>query len=130
METSEIVLVLCQMALAVAGFSGITIAFIRTPGRLSELETYRLTWLFGTSFSALFVGLVPVVIGQFTVSETAAWRLGAGLMAGATLLLYAAQLSPSRRFLRETPTIFHRWILFGLALGHAANLGLQVTVAA
>ena len=59
MEAPAFLLTLSQMALAVAGFSGITIAFLRTPGRLSELEAYRYVWMFGASFGAMFLVLLP-----------------------------------------------------------------------
>jgi hypothetical protein len=52
MDTTRFLLSLAQMALAIAGFSGLLIAFTRTPGKPTDLERYRLQWLFGPSFGA------------------------------------------------------------------------------
>lgn len=130
MDTSALLLSLSQMALAIAGFSGITIAFIRIPGRLSDLERYRLAWLFGGSFGAMFLALVPIALQVVGVPGIAAVRAASGGLAAYTLIWYSSLLRPTRRFLRETPAIFQLPILYGLAAGHATSCVLQTAVAA
>ena len=125
-----LLLALSQMALAVAGFSGITIAFTRTPGRLSELEKYRLRWLFGISFAAMFTPLIPVVLITARVAPAIGIRVASAVLAIVTIVLYAAQTPPTLRFLRETPSIFRIPILAGIAAGNAMNVVLQCAVAA
>jgi hypothetical protein len=118
------------MALAIAGFSGITIAFIRTPGRLSDLERYRLAWLFGASFGAMFLGLLPIALRAVDISSGSAIRIASGALVAFTVTWYSLLIGPTRRFLRETPAIFQLPILYGLAVGHAASTALQTAVAA
>lgn len=130
MEAPALLLTLSQMALAVAGFSGITIAFLRTPGRLTALEAYRYVWMFGASFGAMFLALLPAALMVVDVSPRAASRVAAGALVAFTLTWYGILIGPTRRFLRESPAVFHRPILFALAAGHAANVLVQGAVAA
>jgi hypothetical protein len=83
-DTTALLLSLSQMALAIAGFSGITIAFIRTPGKLSDLERYRLAWLFGA------------------FSPGPAVRIASGALVAFTVRSYSLLIGPTRRSLRET----------------------------
>ncbi|HUP18940.1 MAG TPA: hypothetical protein VM778_03185 [Gemmatimonadota bacterium] len=117
------------MALALAGFSGITIAFVRLPGRLTPLESYRLSLLFGTTFGAMFLGLLPLGIAVLGVEAGAAWRASSALMAAYSVAFVGSRLGPSLRFMHETPEVFHRWILGSNAVIHLANAGVQTAVA-
>jgi hypothetical protein len=127
---ADVLLALSQMALAVAGFSGITIAFTRTPGRLSGIEKYRLRWLFGTAFAAMFTPLVAVALTTLRVAPEIGIRTASATLAAVTLLVYVVQAPPTLRYLRETPSIFRLPVLVGLAAGNAVNAMLQSAVAA
>lgn len=130
MDTTRFLLSLSQMALAIAGFSGILIAFTRTPGKLSDLERYRLEWLFGPSFGAMFLAVLPTAFQIVDLPAGLAFRIASGALAAFTVIWYVYQFGPTRRHLRETPAIFQRLPLFGLAGGHAVSVAFQTTAAA
>ena len=130
MDTTRFLLSLAQMALAIAGFSGILIAFIRTPGKLTDLERYRLQWLFGPSFGAMFLALLPTTFQVVDLPASLAFRIASGALAAFTVIWYASQIGPTRRHLRETPAIFQRRTLYGLAAGHVVSAAFQTTAAA
>jgi hypothetical protein len=109
-DTTTLLLSLSQMALAIAGW-------------------YRLAWLFGASFGAMFLALLPIALTVVDMSAGLAVRIASGSLVAFTVIWYSILIGPTRRFLRETPAIFQLPVLYGLAAGHAASSVLQAAVA-
>ena len=116
---------IAEIALALAGFSGIVVAFTREPGQLTDLESYRLTLLFGPSLGAVFLALLPWALSHSGLEGEEIWRLASGIMAAYTVVLVCRLIGPTRRFLREARDIFDLRLLIPIALGHVVNGGVQ-----
>src|SRR5262245_36853592 len=122
---SALLVVVAQLALGVAGFSGIAMYFKRRPGPLSEIEIYRIAILFLNSFAAMFSALVPFPLLAFGLSNVATWRTGSALVAVYELLFFLYYLPHSLRYRKRFPTLFNRYSLVLTYGGGFANLALQ-----
>jgi hypothetical protein len=78
-DVSEALSTIAQIALGLAGFSAILIALSGEPSRWTPVDSFRITGMLAYSFGALFLSLVPFVLGSFSVSESTAWRLSSSL---------------------------------------------------
>lgn len=129
MDETTLLITLSQMALGLAGFSGIAVAFTRRPGRLTPLEVYRLSLLFGTTFGAMFLALLPAALEVLGAGPDLAWRVSSAVMAGYAAAFAAWRVGPTLRFMRETPEVFHRRILGSIGVIHLVNAGIQMASA-
>ena len=83
---------LAEVAIAIAGFSGIVSVFgRRSSGHWSPAERTRLVGLLIMSFTAVFFSVVPFVLLSIPVSETACWRF-LSLLLSASLAVSAVAL--------------------------------------
>ncbi len=121
----ELLVAVAQLALGVAGFSGIAMYFKRKPGPLTQIEVYRIAILFFNSFAAMFLSLVPFPLQAFGLSGPTVWRLGSGLMAVFELMFLYYYLPRSQRYLRQVPELFNRYSLVLTYTGGIGNLALQ-----
>jgi hypothetical protein len=115
-----------QIAVGLAGFTGIVIAFTRRPGELTPIERYRFAILFGTSFGALFLSLVPFGVALVGVEAPALWRLSSAAFVAFEIGLVASLLPRTLRYVREARELFDLRILGGLAAGHALAIVLLI----
>jgi hypothetical protein len=122
---SALLVVVAQLALGVAGFSGIAMYFKRRPGPLTEIEIYRIAILFLNSFAAMFSALVPFPLLAFGVSDVMTWRTGSALVAGYEVLFFLYYLPHSLRYRKRYPGLFNRYSLVLTYGGGFANLALQ-----
>jgi hypothetical protein len=77
MEHEALLLGITQVAVTLAGFSGLVVA-IRgaSPEAWHARDIWSLTWMFGSSFGALFLALLPLVLAAFHIREELIWRSG------------------------------------------------------
>lgn len=129
MNGAETLTTIAQLAVGVSGFSGIAIAFNRQPGRLSEVEAYRVLLLFANSFSATFLALLPFAFSYLGWSDLAVWRTGNALCALFEIVFLATQFAPTRKLLRACPELFSLSQLWFITIGHTINGGLQLASA-
>ena len=74
MEHEALLLTIAQVAVTLAGFSGLVVAIRGAPASAWHArDIWSLSWMFGTSFGALFLALLPLLLGAFRVSEEAVW---------------------------------------------------------
>jgi hypothetical protein len=97
-EGSEELSLLAEIAVALAGFSGIVVA-IQSRDRAHPWDTYRAAALLITGFSMLVEALLPSAIHSFGVAGPNLWRLSSVLC----VLIVMAPIIP---MLRITPTDF------------------------
>lgn len=74
-----------EVAVTIAGFSGLLVVLRPRDQKLSRLERYRIYFLLTTSLSAVVLGLLPAVIQPYLAPEAAAvflCALGALCLAG------------------------------------------------
>ena len=55
MEFQETLATVAQIAVALAGFSGLVVVLRRDKGPLNEIEKYRMSVLLATAFGAMFI---------------------------------------------------------------------------
>jgi len=112
--------------LGIAGFSGVMTAFMKRPGRLTNIETYRVAVLLGVSFGAMFLAMVPMVLDRFGIGEPDLWGRASSAMVVYSAVTVTTFLLSTRQVRRQAPEIFNRWLFAGIAFGHVANTGVQL----
>jgi acyl-homoserine lactone acylase PvdQ len=100
MDISEALLTIAQIALGLAGFSAVLVALSGEPSRWTPLDSFRITGMLALSFGALFLSLIPFVLGSFSVSESTIWRISAGVTG---FFMFGAGTMAHRRFRRLSP---------------------------
>ncbi len=123
MEAREELLNIAEIAVGIAGFSGVIAAFLQRGG-LHQVDRVRFINLFSTAFSTLLLAYVPIVLSHLVDDPEQVWSLSSGVMIVAWLV--ASTLS----FLLVFPTV--REHVYGplpfalLVLPSVANLVVQV----
>ena len=118
--TVELLIAIAQIALGVAGFSGIAMYFKRKPGPLTNVEVYRIAILFLNSFAAVFLSLAPFPLQGFGFSAETTWRVGSALAAVFGFMFNAYYLVLSQRYRRQVPEIFNK---YSMALTYSGSIG-------
>ena len=90
MEQEPLLLTIAQIAVTLAGFSGLVVA-IRgaSPESWHARDIWSLTWMFGSSFGALFLALLPLVLRSFGLNVETIWRI-ADLVMSIFVLFFSA----------------------------------------
>lgn len=130
MPDQDLLLTIAELALALAGFSGVMTAFMKRPGQLTTVEVYRLAVLLGIAFGATFLALLPLVLAQLGAGGAPLWRGASAVMAAYSAIAVAVFLVSSRYISRRAPELFNWYLMGGIAAGHAANILLQLVNAA
>ena len=126
MEEKEFLLTMAQTGLGIAGFSGVMSAFMKRPGRLTNVETYRVAVLLGVSFGAMFLAFLPLALEALGWLGAPLWRTASATWQRSPSSPLTVFLVSSRSICRQAPEIFNRWIFAATALGHVANIVLQI----
>jgi len=126
MEEQEFLLTIAQTALGIAGFSGVMSAFMKRPGKLTAVETYRVAVLLGVSFGAMFLAFLPLVLDALGSAGSQLWAQASATMAAFSFVMLSVFLLASRRISRHAPEIFNWWVMGATSLGHLANIVLQL----
>jgi hypothetical protein len=130
MEEKELLLTIAQTALGIAGFSGVMSAFMKRPGKLTSVETYRVAVLLGVSFSAMFLAFLPLVVEALGSTSARLWTEASATMASFSIVGLTIFLLASWRISRQAPEIFNPWVMGATGLGHLVNVLLQLVNAA
>lgn len=77
MSTSDALLTVAEIAIALAGFSAVVAAFVRE-GELSRDDRVSFAWLFTTAFVAALLAFVPTLLAEASVEEI--WRSSSRVM--------------------------------------------------
>ena len=117
-----------EVAIALAGFSGLLVAFRKSAGPLSNVQKFRMRILFALSFGALFLSLLPAIILNLGVSEDRLWAYSSLAMSIYSGYFLAWWLYSSRRTAKKYPEIFDRWVFATMTTGHILILVLQLLV--
>jgi hypothetical protein len=115
-----------EVAIGLAGFSGLVVALRRGTGPLSEIQKFRMSVLFGMTFGALFLSMTPGVLTTFGVIEKTTWALSATAMIVWSSLFVYYWISRSRQVAGTVPEIFHWRVFTVMTIGHIGNLLLQL----
>ena len=126
MNPPETLSTVAELALGLAGFTGVLVVLGRQPGRFSPAEGLRLAVLLVGSLSALFLSLVPLVLHDFGVSGAHLWRVSSGLMAISVVCSGAFLAKPVARFRVSKSEAYSPWVLGSLTSGAVIILIVQV----
>lgn len=126
MDAADSLSTIAAAGLGIAGFSGVMTAFMKRPGRLTSVETYRVAVLLGVSFGAMFLALVPMVLERFDIAGPDLWGRASLAMVVYSAVTVTIFLLATRQVRRQAPEIFNRWLFGGIAIGHVANTGIQL----
>lgn len=97
MQHEGFLLAIAQIAVTLAGFSGLVVA-IRgaSPTAWHPRDIWSLSWMFGTSFGALFLALLPLLFASFRLAEGQAWAV-ADLVMSAFMIVFSIAMTLSGR---------------------------------
>ena len=81
MQAQELLIAIAQIAVALAGFSGL-IAAIRTaaPEGWHPRDVWSLSWMLGASIGALLFALLPAWLALFGMDEAGVYRIASALV--------------------------------------------------
>ena len=79
MEAREELLNIAEIAIGIAGFSGVIAAFLQRDG-LHPLDRVRFVNLFATAFSTLALAYVPIVVSHLLDGNGEIWRYSSAVM--------------------------------------------------
>ena len=126
MNPPETLSTIAEVALGLAGFTGVLVVLGRRPGRFSAAEAFRLVVLLVGSLSALFLSLVPLVLHDFGLAGAHLWRVSSGLMAASVVCSGAFLARPIARFRGSKSEAYSPWVLGSLVTGAVIVLVAQV----
>ena len=90
-------LAIAQIAVTLAGFSGLVVAIRGAPPSAWHLrDIWSLSWMFGTSLGALFMALLPLALTSFRLRDHLVWTV-AGLVMSALMIVFAVSMALSGR---------------------------------
>ena len=115
---------LAEVALGIAGFGGVVVAFRDRSHGWHPADSARVLSLLLTSFGALFLSLLPSGLALAHITSPTIWRVGSACMI-LILILWIAVIP--RRMLRDArPVLFPPAILIPVQVLNLANLTSQI----
>src|SRR5438045_2664940 len=102
MEHEQFLLTIAQIAVTLAGFSGLVVAIRGAPSRAWHArDIWSLTWMFGTSFGALFLSLLPLLLAAFRLRDELIWTSATFVLSVFVIVFSTAMLIWGRRLTKE-----------------------------
>ena len=129
MDIPDWFLTITDVAIGLAGFSGLVVALRRGEGPLSDIQKFRMGVLFGMAFGALFLSLVPNLLADIGLDDGGIWQFASLAMITWSMFFMYMWISRSRQVSRTAPEIFDRRAFIVMTVGHVTNLTLQFSVA-
>lgn len=112
-----------EVAVTIAGFSGLLVVLRPRTEKLSRVERYRIYFLLATSLGAALLGMLPGVIRPYLDQAVSATLLcAAGALSLATLAVWRMYLLRQLTDIAASLTLFPRvlgyinWLLVGAAV--------------
>ena len=95
MQQESFLLATAQIAVTLAGFSGLVLAIRGAPpARWQARDMWSLAWMLGTSLSPMFLALLPLVLASFAIDAALLWR-AATLVMSAWMVVFALAMAVS-----------------------------------
>ncbi|UHQ18503.1 hypothetical protein LVB87_09795 [Lysobacter sp. KIS68-7] len=110
MPAADLLALIAQIAVALAGFSGLIAALRTTSATWHPRDIWSLSWMLGASIGALLLALLPLWFGLLDPGGARAWRLAcvvAGLSSGTFAIVMTAwgRRLTRRGFPRRVPGV-------------------------
>ncbi len=117
-----------EISIGLAGFSGLVVALRKNSGPLSDVQKYRLRVLFGMSFGAMILALLPDTFLNLGLPENRVWFWSCLALSAYSTTFLVWWIAASWRVAKVAPEIF-KWSVFtATTTGHAVALLLQLMV--
>ena len=120
---------IAEIALGLAGFSGLVVVLRRNAGPLDTIQKYRMSVLFALAFGAMFLALMPDLIVNLGAGEQTFWRYTASVFSMYSLFFLWWWVVPSRRIAQKAPEIFNWYVFNTMLAGHIVVFALQALLA-
>lgn len=75
MDHFDSLVIIAELALGIAGFSGVVVALGAQPGAWAKVDRLRLATLLATGLGALLVVLIAMMLLMLNIAETVVWRI-------------------------------------------------------
>lgn len=99
MDGSDVLLAICEVSIAFAGFTSIVgVLGQRSTGHWNAEDSFRLWLMIESSLATLFFSLLPFSLHYFSLAETVVWGVSSGVMA-TFLIVHLIIVSPKLRVL-------------------------------
>jgi hypothetical protein len=128
LETQESLTTIAEIAIALAGFSGLVVVLRKNNGPLTAIEKYRMTVLLATAFGALFLALLPATLQQLALSGDVIWKTSSALLTAFSIIFVVSWVLSSRRFFHVAREIFNVAAFSLMIAGHLTNVVLQMSI--
>lgn len=89
---SDAFLTLAELAVAIAGFSGIILVFVERPERMRAEDRIRIFQLLSVSITSVPLALIPYALALMGLRDALVWRISSGIAALNHLVLTAVYL--------------------------------------
>jgi hypothetical protein len=97
MQGEGFLLAIAQIAVTLAGFSGLVVAIRGAPpATWHPRDIWSLSWMFGTSLGALFMALLPLLLAFFRLPDGLVWTV-ASLVMGFFMIVFGVAMALSGR---------------------------------
>jgi len=124
-DLTEALATIAEVAIGLAGFSGIVVVLSRTyERRLTPLERYRLFILLVPSLATTFLALVTLALVASDVPG--AFRIGSLLLAVFCLWFPASRVRKTIYFSQRVPDLFQASVIWGLLGGYLLVASLSL----
>lgn len=101
MQGEGFLLAIAQIAVTLAGFSGLVVAIRGAPSSAwHPRDIWSLSWMFGTSLGALFMALLPLLFAFFRLRDGLVWTLASLAMCAFMIVFGVAMALSGRRLTR------------------------------
>jgi hypothetical protein len=117
MDPPDTLSTVAEIALGLAGFTGLLVVLGRQPGGFSPSEAFRLLILLVASLSALFLALIPLALHDSGLSGFVLWRVSSLIMAGSILASAGFLVRRVRSFQRGDSEAYSPVILVLISTG-------------
>ena len=101
MPAADLLALIAQIAVSLAGFSGLIAALRTNAGAWHPRDIWSLSWMLGASIGALLLALLPLWLGLAGLDDGRAWRAACGVAALWTGTFMVAMAWWGRRLTRR-----------------------------
>jgi hypothetical protein len=125
MSASDELLTIAELAIGLAGFSGVVVAFAYR-GQLEAIDRMRFIALFSTAISTAIFAFLPFVFARGGFSEATTWRCSSALLLTWSIVLGIPIGSRLRRAALDRGAAARRALIFALWGLAILNMLLQL----
>ena len=115
---------IAEIALGLAGFSGVVVVLGRQPGAFTRVEAGRLVLLLVSSIGAMFLALLPLSLAPLEISSSLLWRISAAAFMAFCLGYALIGRSRVRVVRTHAPEIYS----FAVSVFNYATVGIAVAL--